>query len=149
MRFIQQLRIKIDSEPLLKCATKVATIRQSSIHFLYLLCRQLLYPRSVVERLRHNLTRCTVSLQLNKHQRTIWSYSQQVATATVGCRQRPPNEISPEENEAQESEADRLALQWINDYLKERNIPDIPPLTREEIERAQARNRELMTRGRR
>jgi len=61
---------------------------------------------------------------------------------------RPPNEISAEENEAQESEADRLALQWINDYLKERNHPDMPPLTREEIERAQARNRELMTRGR-
>ena len=62
---------------------------------------------------------------------------------------RPPNEITPQENEAQESEADRLALQWINDYLKQRNHPDMPPLTQEEIERAQARNQELMTRGRR
>jgi len=62
---------------------------------------------------------------------------------------RPPNEITPEENEAQELEADQLALQWINDYLKERNHPDMPPLTRAEIERAQARNRELMTGSRR
>ena len=64
-------------------------------------------------------------------------------------QQRPRNEITPQENEAQESEADRLALQWINDYLKQRNHPDLPSLTQEEIERAQARNQELMTRGRR
>lgn len=61
---------------------------------------------------------------------------------------RPPNEITLEESEAQEAEADRLALQWINDYLKERNLPDMPPMTEEEIERAQARNRELMNRKR-
>jgi hypothetical protein len=59
---------------------------------------------------------------------------------------RPPNEITPEENDAQEAEADQLALQWMNDYLKERNHPDIPLLTQEEIERAQARNRDLMNR---
>jgi hypothetical protein len=59
---------------------------------------------------------------------------------------RPPNEISREENESQESEADRLALQWINGYLEERNHPDMPPLTEKEIERAQARNRNLMKR---
>ena len=62
---------------------------------------------------------------------------------------RPPNEIMPEENEAQESEADRLSLRWINDYLKERNHPDMPPLTEDEIERAKVRNRELMNRRRR
>ena len=62
---------------------------------------------------------------------------------------RPPNEITPEENQAQESEADRLALQWINDYLRERNNPHMPLLTSEEIERAQARNQELMSRKRR
>ena len=59
---------------------------------------------------------------------------------------RPPNEISREENECQESEADRLALQWINGYLEERNHPDMPPLTEKEIESAQARNRDLMKR---
>jgi|ERR1700733_13633725 len=57
---------------------------------------------------------------------------------------RPPNEITLEENEAQEAEADQLALRWINYYLKERNHPDMPPMTEEEIERAQVRNRELM-----
>ena len=62
---------------------------------------------------------------------------------------RPPNEITQEENEAQESEADQLALQWINDYLREQNHPDMPLLTEEEIEVAQARNRDLMSRGRR
>jgi hypothetical protein len=62
---------------------------------------------------------------------------------------RPPNEITHEENAAQEAEADRLALQWINDYLKERNHRDMPPLTDDEIERAQARNRALMNAKRR
>jgi Zn-dependent peptidase ImmA (M78 family) len=57
---------------------------------------------------------------------------------------RPPNEITPKENEAQEAEADQLALEWINSYLKEMNHPDMPLLTKEEIERAQARNRALM-----
>ena len=61
---------------------------------------------------------------------------------------RPRNEITQEENEAQESEADELALQWINDYLRERNHPDMPLLTTKEIEAAQARNRDLMLRGR-
>jgi hypothetical protein len=61
---------------------------------------------------------------------------------------RPPNEITVEENNAQEAEADRLALQWINDYLKERSHPDMPLMTEEEIARAQARNRELMSRRR-
>lgn len=61
---------------------------------------------------------------------------------------RPPNEITPEENEGQEAEADRLALQWINNYLKERNHPDMLLMTREEIERAQDRNRDLMSRRR-
>ena len=59
---------------------------------------------------------------------------------------RPPNEITPAQNSAQEDEADRLAFQWINDYLKERNHPQMPPLTEDEIKRAQARNKALMTR---
>lgn len=59
-----------------------------------------------------------------------------------------PNEITAEENDAQEAEADRLALQWINDYLKERSHADMPLMTEEEIERAQAWNRELMSRRR-
>jgi Zn-dependent peptidase ImmA (M78 family) len=57
---------------------------------------------------------------------------------------RPPNEITPKENKTQEAEADQLAFEWINSYLKEMNHPDMPLLTEEEIERAQARNRTLM-----
>jgi hypothetical protein len=57
---------------------------------------------------------------------------------------RPSNAITAEENEAQEAEADRLALEWINGYLKEMNHPDMPLLAKIEIERAQARNRALM-----
>jgi hypothetical protein len=61
-------------------------------------------------------------------------------------QQRPPNEISLEEMKCRNAEADRLALQWINDYRKERDHPDMPLLTQDEIERAQTRNRELMNR---
>jgi hypothetical protein len=61
---------------------------------------------------------------------------------------RPPNEISAEENEAQEAEADQLALEWINSYLRVRNHSDMPLFERDEIEEAQARNREIMRRPR-
>lgn len=60
------------------------------------------------------------------------------------CRHRPPNEISPEENAAQEAEADRLAFRWFNEFLRERNHPDLPEFTEEELKRAQAANQAAM-----
>jgi hypothetical protein len=67
--------------------------------------------------------------------------------AYISAEQRDVFRISKalRENDA-EAEADQLALQWMNDYLKERNHPDTPLMTPEEIERAQARNRDLMNR---
>lgn len=56
------------------------------------------------------------------------------------------DDLTTEENRAQEDEADALALQWFNDHIKALNNPYLPPLTREDIEDAQARNQELMKR---
>jgi hypothetical protein len=65
-----------------------------------------------------------------------------VAFATTGIKQhKPPVEITEAENAAQEAEADELAFTWINDYLRERNHPDLPLLTPEEIAKAKARSR--------
>lgn len=44
----------------------------------------------------------------------------------------------------QEAEADDLALEWFNNYVDELANPDLPRLTREEIEEARARSRALM-----
>lgn len=59
---------------------------------------------------------------------------------------KPPNEISTSENEAQEREADELAFQWFNRYVRDRGNEAIPLLTRDEVDKAQARNQEIMKR---
>jgi hypothetical protein len=65
-------------------------------------------------------------------------------TAHVICRHRPPNQISTDENVAQEAEANSLAFRWFNDYLQERNHPDLPEFTLAELNRAQAGNQAAM-----
>ena len=57
---------------------------------------------------------------------------------------RPPSEISPEENERQEQEANELAFQWFNDVLRAKAHPDLPPFTADELAAAQARTRAEM-----
>jgi len=61
---------------------------------------------------------------------------------------RPPNEISIEENQAQEDEADALAFDWFNEYIAKRGNKYLLPLTEEEVEKAQERNRRLAERPR-
>lgn len=60
------------------------------------------------------------------------------------CDHRPPNEISKDENDAQEAEANALAFQWFNDFIGQENRPALPEFTQQELERAQAANREAM-----
>ncbi|WP_175796650.1 ImmA/IrrE family metallo-endopeptidase [Burkholderia anthina] len=57
---------------------------------------------------------------------------------------RPPNEISPEENEAQEQEANALAFQWMNDAIRSRQSPHLHEFTQEELEGIQAQTRAAM-----
>ncbi len=54
------------------------------------------------------------------------------------------DELTPEENEAQEAEADAIALEWFNEHVKARNNQYLKPITREEIEQAQSKNQALM-----
>ena len=55
-----------------------------------------------------------------------------------------PDKISQQEIDAQEKEADDLALAWFNQHVASRNNPYLPPLTREEVEEAMQKNREIM-----
>jgi hypothetical protein len=52
--------------------------------------------------------------------------------------------LTDEEIKAQEDEADKIALDWFNQHIEERNNPNLKPLTREEIEAEQEKNQELM-----
>lgn len=52
--------------------------------------------------------------------------------------------LSDEECQAQEDEADSLALEWFNAYVDAQNNPYMKKLTVEEIEVAQARNQQRM-----
>ncbi len=50
--------------------------------------------------------------------------------------------ITPEENQAQEAEADDLALRWYNAYIRKRANPHLTELTAEEVENAKNKSRE-------
>lgn len=52
--------------------------------------------------------------------------------------------LTAEEVQIQEEEADEIALDWFNQYIEERSKPNLKPLTTEEIEAEQEKNRELM-----
>lgn len=53
------------------------------------------------------------------------------------CQHRPLNEISQKDNDSQEAEANKLAFQWFNEYLEERNSPHFPAFTEAELKQAQ------------
>jgi len=52
--------------------------------------------------------------------------------------------LTAEENQAQEDEADKMALDWFNQHVKKRDNPHLEPLTTKEVEAAQERNQALM-----
>ncbi len=52
--------------------------------------------------------------------------------------------LTRDEIEAQETEADELAIAWFNGHVQKRNIHNLLPITKEEIEAAQDKNQKLM-----
>ncbi|MDN7899497.1 ImmA/IrrE family metallo-endopeptidase [Burkholderia cepacia] len=57
---------------------------------------------------------------------------------------RPPSEISPEANQAQEDEANALAFEWFNAYLATKMANGLALYTADELNEAQAHMREKM-----
>jgi hypothetical protein len=57
---------------------------------------------------------------------------------------RPPSDISAEENQAREDEANARAFQWFNDAIRPRQLPHLPEFTQEELERTQTQTRAQM-----
>jgi hypothetical protein len=49
------------------------------------------------------------------------------------------DDLSPEVKEAQEKEADELALTWFNEHIRQKNNPNFKPITMEEVKEAQAK----------
>ncbi len=54
--------------------------------------------------------------------------------------------LTTEDNEAQEKEADEFAISWFNAYIKERNNPCLKSITPDEIAEAKAKNQQLRVR---
>jgi len=69
----------------------------------------------------------------------IWTVLHEVAH--VVCQHRSPkfDSLTPEENEAQEEEADQLAYGWYNQYVEDRDSPYLLPITQSEVEEIQER----------
>ena len=68
----------------------------------------------------------------------------EVAHAIKNHKSPKFDQLSKEENEAQEKEADELAMTWFNEHVTKRNNEYLHHITDKEIETAQAINRELM-----
>lgn len=54
------------------------------------------------------------------------------------------DKLTPEENQAQEDEADKIAIEWFNNHVKSLNNPYLKPITMDEIKEMQQGNQELM-----
>lgn len=52
--------------------------------------------------------------------------------------------LTEQENHAQEEEADAIALEWFNEHVKELNNPYIKPITSEEINEMRKKNQVFM-----
>jgi len=54
------------------------------------------------------------------------------------------DKLTPEENRAQEDEANKIAMEWFNDHVKLRNNPSLKSITMDEINEMRKKNQELM-----
>jgi hypothetical protein len=68
----------------------------------------------------------------------------EVAHAYLKHRSPMFDGITPEENAAQETKADALALRWYNEFVTGKAKPYLPELNAEEIESAKAKNQAEM-----
>lgn len=76
----------------------------------------------------------------------IYTVLHEVVHAVKQHRSPLYDSLTPKEVAAQESEADDLALKWFNDHISALGNPHLPPLTREDVDAAQARSRATMDR---
>lgn len=68
----------------------------------------------------------------------------EIAHAVKQHRSPSLDRLSTDENEAQEREAEELALLWFNNYVENNPHLKLRPLTHEEIEETKRKNQELM-----
>ena len=65
--------------------------------------------------------------------------------AHVICNHKPPDEISKEENMYQEKEATSRAIQWFNNYVKDKSSEGFKELNESEIQKQQDINQERVS----
>ena len=74
----------------------------------------------------------------------IYSVLHEVAHAIKKHKSPKFDKLTKDEKQAQEDEADRMAFDWFNQHVEERDNPALKPLTKEEIELAQEKTQCLM-----
>ena len=74
----------------------------------------------------------------------IFAVLHEVVHATKDHKSPKFDELSPDEAEVQEDEADALALCWFNQQIAERKNPYLPPLTMEEVNFEREKNQMRM-----
>ena len=74
----------------------------------------------------------------------IFAVLHEVAHAILKHRSPRFDDLSKEENDAQEREADEMAYQWFNDHVKREDNPYLLPLSPDEVRKAEERNQEIM-----
>ena len=72
----------------------------------------------------------------------IYAVLHEIAHAIRKHKSPSLDDLSLEESEKQEEEADELAMKWFNDHVEK--LSDLPPITREEIKVAQEEQQQVM-----
>lgn len=87
----------------------------------------------------------TISVETDSKARYfIYVVLHEVAHAIKKHRSPIFDNLTAEEYEAEEKEADDLAMSWFNDHVEKENNEHLFPITKEEIKVAQEKNQELM-----
>jgi len=74
----------------------------------------------------------------------IYAVLHEIAHAIGAHRSPLLDNLTKEECEAQEKEADELAIKWFNDHVAKRNNEQLLPITKGEIKEAQEKNQIIM-----
>jgi len=110
------------------------------------LARELCENREVIVLAEHILPKRSANEGQADVRYLIFVVLHEVAHAIRKHRSPLYDSLTQEEVDAQEAEAVELALQWFNDHIEAMNNPYQPPITREEVEEAEARSRATMER---
>jgi len=110
------------------------------------LARVLCETREVILLSEHVLPKAHPDERQSDVRYFIYVVLHEVAHAIKKHRSPQYDSLTDEEFDAQEQEADHLAMQWFNDHIATLANPCLPAITREEIELAQAKSQETMQR---